>query len=113
MQAGGGFCASRRRRTRYWRDCSSDVCSSDLPAEDVRATGGGARSALWRGLQADAYDTPIRRTVADEGPAYAAAPLEIGRAACRERVQISGVAASLKQKTRDLGTLLLPIQHQT
>src|SRR3712207_9561744 len=24
------FCASRRRHTRYWRDWSSDVCSSDL-----------------------------------------------------------------------------------
>src|SRR5476651_2834228 len=32
----GGFCgafffSSRRRHTRYWRDWSSDVCSSDLP----------------------------------------------------------------------------------
>src|SRR3712207_8318733 len=26
------FFASRRRHTRYWRDWSSDVCSSDLPA---------------------------------------------------------------------------------
>ncbi len=43
--------------------------------EDVRATGGGARSALWRQLQADIYGTPIRRTVADEGPAYGAALL--------------------------------------
>src|SRR3712207_9079527 len=25
------FCSSRRRHTRYWRDWSSDVCSSDLP----------------------------------------------------------------------------------
>src|SRR3712207_7878833 len=24
------FCPSRRRHTRYWRDWSSDVCSSDL-----------------------------------------------------------------------------------
>src|SRR3712207_4238620 len=30
----GGFCffSSRRRHTRYWRDWSSDVCSSDLTA---------------------------------------------------------------------------------
>jgi xylulokinase len=41
----------------------------------VRATGGGARSELWRQLQADIYGTPIRRTVADEGPAYGAALL--------------------------------------
>jgi xylulokinase len=46
-----------------------------VPVEDVRATGGGARSDLWRQLQADIYGTPIRRTVADEGPAYGAALL--------------------------------------
>lgn len=46
-----------------------------VPIEDVRATGGGARSDLWRRLQADIYATPIRRTVADEGPAYGAALL--------------------------------------
>src|SRR6185295_8606819 len=27
------FFSSRRRHTRYWRDWSSDVCSSDLPDE--------------------------------------------------------------------------------
>src|SRR5947209_19779800 len=26
------FFSSRRRHTRYWRDWSSDVCSSDLPS---------------------------------------------------------------------------------
>jgi len=46
-----------------------------LPAEEVRAVGGGARSALWRRLQADIYEEPIRRTVVDEGPAYGAALL--------------------------------------
>src|SRR3712207_5850443 len=28
------FFSSRRRHTRYWRDWSSDVCSSDLPTAD-------------------------------------------------------------------------------
>src|SRR3712207_8174705 len=32
------FFSSRRRQTRYWRDWSSDVCSSDLPS-------GGPQSA--------------------------------------------------------------------
>src|SRR3712207_6731167 len=40
------FFSSRRRHTRYWRDWSSDVCSSDLPigtfrALTVNARGGG------------------------------------------------------------------------
>src|SRR3712207_8997147 len=29
------FFSSRRRHTRYWRDWSSDVCSSDLFGEEV------------------------------------------------------------------------------
>src|ERR1035437_2222670 len=29
------FFSSRRRHTRYWRDWSSDVCSSDLRAEKM------------------------------------------------------------------------------
>src|SRR3712207_8162104 len=29
-RTGFGFFSSRRRHTRYWRDWSSDVCSSDL-----------------------------------------------------------------------------------
>src|SRR3712207_8479495 len=31
------FFSSRRRHTRYWRDWSSDVCSSDLFGAPVRA----------------------------------------------------------------------------
>src|SRR5947209_13650426 len=35
------FFSSRRRHTRYWRDWSSDVCSSDL---DIGAIQGGEES---------------------------------------------------------------------
>jgi xylulokinase len=41
----------------------------------ARATGGGARSLLWRQLQADIFNLPIQRMQADEGPAYGAALL--------------------------------------
>ncbi|MDQ3864372.1 MAG: xylulokinase [Actinomycetota bacterium] len=57
------------------RDSLQIMRGLDVPVEDVRATGGGAKSDLWRRLQADIYSTPIRRTVADEGPAYGAALL--------------------------------------
>src|SRR5882757_11052686 len=30
------FFSSRRRHTRYWRDWSSDVCSSDLAPDDTK-----------------------------------------------------------------------------
>src|SRR5215204_6441826 len=57
------------------RDSLEIMRELGVPVDDVRATGGGARSALWRQLQADIYNTPIHRTVADEGPAYGAALL--------------------------------------
>ena len=42
---------------------------------EIRATGGGARSSLWRAIQADVYGTPIRRVAVEEGAAYGAALL--------------------------------------
>src|SRR3712207_8206436 len=37
------FFSSRRRHTRYWRDWSSDVCSSDLGATPPGGSGSGSR----------------------------------------------------------------------
>src|SRR5207248_902794 len=44
-------------------------------AREVRASGGGARSAFWRQLQADIYNQPVVLTNATEGPAYGVALL--------------------------------------
>jgi xylulokinase len=57
------------------RDSLEIMRGLGVPIAEVRATGGGARSALWRELQADVYGTPIMRTASDEGPAYGAALL--------------------------------------
>jgi len=46
-----------------------------LPISQVRATGGGARSSLWRQIQADIYGSEVATLVAEEGPAYGAALL--------------------------------------
>ena len=43
--------------------------------EQIRVIGGGARSALWRQIQADVFGMPVYQTVVDEGPAYGAALL--------------------------------------
>src|SRR3712207_9086512 len=55
------FFSSRRRHTRYWRDWSSDVCSSDLLGGDVLpvaaaaapgpAVRAGPRHPVGRGLE--------------------------------------------------------------
>src|SRR3712207_6900858 len=50
------FFSSRRRHTRYWRDWSSDVCSSDLELGEIEsalrshpAIGGAVASVLGEG----------------------------------------------------------------
>lgn len=46
-----------------------------ISATEVRAIGGGGRSALWRRLQADIYGLPVYKMSVEEGPAYGAALL--------------------------------------
>jgi xylulokinase len=46
-----------------------------VPTNDVRATGGGGKSALWRQMQADIFNAPVSILAAEEGPAYGAALL--------------------------------------
>lgn len=46
-----------------------------IPTTDVRATGGGSKSPLWRQMQADIYNAPVSTLAAEEGPAYGAALL--------------------------------------
>ena len=46
-----------------------------LPIVNVRVGGGGARSAVWRQIQADVYDRPVETVKAEEGAAYGAAIL--------------------------------------
>jgi xylulokinase len=46
-----------------------------VPVKNVRLGGGGARSALWRQIQADAYGHAVEIVEAEEGAAYGAAIL--------------------------------------
>src|SRR3712207_9299416 len=54
------FFSSRRRHTRYWRDWSSDVCSSDLDAAEVEA-------GLAQGLTNDGHEARQVRARGDLG----------------------------------------------
>jgi xylulokinase len=47
----------------------------NVPVRSVRLGGGGARSALWRQIQADVYGHEIEVVEAEEGAAYGAALL--------------------------------------
>ncbi len=47
----------------------------DVPVESIRLGGGGARSALWRQIQADVYGQTVEIVKAEEGAAFGAALL--------------------------------------
>jgi xylulokinase len=46
-----------------------------IPVTSIRLGGGGARSPLWRQIQADVYGHPVEILAAEEGAAYGAAIL--------------------------------------
>src|SRR5205809_3654157 len=86
------FFSSRRRHTRCSRDWSSDVCSSDLNFADDQ---GYLRALLptpvsYIGMLGPRQRTErILRNLSAEDPVAESrvyAPVEIGRASCRERV---------------------------
>jgi len=56
-------------------DCLQVIIELGVEVRQVRALGGGARSHLWRQIQADVFGLPVHRTSVDEGPAYGAALL--------------------------------------
>jgi xylulokinase len=47
----------------------------NVPVKNVRLGGGGARSTLWRQVQADVYGHEVEIVQAEEGAAYGAALL--------------------------------------
>src|SRR3989442_15892558 len=95
------FFSSRRRHTRCGRDWSSDVCSSDLGIifmADSPDALNRTEKLLSEILEADRTIRMVDK---------------IGRASCRERVEISVVAVSLKKKkdTISKGTLFNEINR--
>src|SRR5437870_12542138 len=68
------FFSSRRRHTRWPRDWSSDVCSSDLKISQtwddaIEAEGRGMNIRIW-GNYMDNTTTGVATTVVNRGPAY-------------------------------------------
>src|SRR5690606_40980787 len=106
------FFSSRRRHTRFSRDWSSDVCSSDL---NHIAKSLVNRETRTIGLVLTSITNPILTLVAQAielrlaGQGYSTLfatsngdhheeKREIGRASCRERVWIAAVAGSVKEE---------------
>ncbi len=56
-------------------DCLNLMQRLGASADEVRVTGGGARSSLWLQMLADMFGTPLKTLETDEGPAFGAALL--------------------------------------
>ncbi|MGQ9747305.1 MAG: xylulokinase [Candidatus Caldatribacteriaceae bacterium] len=78
------------------RDSFEIIAEMGIPVREVRAIGGGARSSLWRKIQAAVYKVPLSLLLVDEGPAFGAALLAgVGNRAflsveeaCQKAVQV-------------------------
>src|SRR5690606_40661556 len=107
------FFSSRRRHTRFSRDWSSDVCSSDLGQgrqviRNLHVGGGGIHGIMpGNHLQhvggvlhtlRQRSDLIQRRGKGDETEA-GNAPVEIGRASCREEGRQRGAQYTVKRST--------------
>src|SRR5206468_9141245 len=105
--------SSRRRHTRSDRDWSSDVCSSDLPSSNPLHRGGSAGTGPAREHPSSLLSGTH---IAGDGRRYgrrqqhgqiSAAPGgggiaktikgKIGRASCRERVEMGGGGVAVKE----------------
>jgi xylulokinase len=57
------------------RDCMEIIKGMGVDVSEVRASGGGGKSGIWRQMQADVFGTNINRIRSDEGPALGVAIL--------------------------------------
>jgi xylulokinase len=79
------------------RDSFTLFAEMGVPVRNIRLGGGGARSSLWRQIQADVYGHEVEVLEAEEGAAYGAAILAgVGAgvwtsvdAACQEIVKVA------------------------
>jgi xylulokinase len=82
----------------------------DVPVHTIRLGGGGARSPLWRQIQADTYRQRVETVEAEEGAAYGAAILAgVGAkawpsvdSACKAVVRVAG---SVSPNSKDAETM--------
>src|SRR5207245_3484027 len=98
------FFSSRRLHTRCYRDWSSDVCSSDLQLRGRRARWASACPVVGRRAQRSSVSTSSSVSVIGffgrsrrlgVRLVYTENAFEIGRAACRERVEGARLARAI------------------
>jgi xylulokinase len=82
------------------RDCLEIIREMHIPIEEIRVSGGGARSEFWRQLQADIFGQPVVTINAQEGPAYGVALLAAaGTGAYKDVVEASQATIRVVSET--------------
>ena len=80
------------------RDSLEIIRGLDVPVKQIRASGGGSRSPLWRQIQADVFGQKVHTIQSEEGPAFGVALLAAVGAgeyknieeACKATIKLSG-----------------------
>ncbi|MEX0727925.1 MAG: xylulokinase [Planctomycetaceae bacterium] len=82
------------------KDCLEIIKGMDIPVREIRLSGGGARGAFWRQLQADIYGQKVVTINAEEGPAYGVALLAAaGTGAYKDVVEACSATIRVVQTT--------------
>jgi len=80
------------------RDCLEIIRGMKIPVTEIRLSGGGARGAFWRQLQADIYGQAVSTINAEEGPAYGVALLAaVGTGSFRTIEEACSATISISQ----------------
>ena len=69
------------------RDSMEIFAELGTPIEEIRASGGGAKSEFWRQMQADIFGRAVTTINAEEGPAYGVALLASVGAGAHRTIQ--------------------------
>jgi len=94
------------------KDTFSIFAEMNVPVKNIRLGGGGARSPLWRQIQADVYGQEVEMVEAEEGAAFGAAILAgVGakiwpslEAACDSVVHVAERVAPIPANIRAMST---------
>lgn len=90
------------------RDSLDVFCEMGLSFSEMKATGGGGKSHLWREMMADIYNCPVATIHNDEGPALGVAILAgVGTgvyedipSACKKIIQTTGVREPIQTHSK-------------
>jgi len=94
------------------RDSLEIIKGMGVDIKQVRASGGGARSDLWRQIQADVFNTELVTIAVDEGPAFGVALLAAVGAGVYDSVEAAcQQTITLKDRTQPVPANVATYEH--